>query len=190
MVLSLGIRMAEQKTSNRGKSRSIGKSTGILESMTGVDFIPALNEAQDAIDAQNAPYLGHEKVTVSKKLEFDLSQIEYLARQHCSFGEIAKLYRCAETTVANRYKDDEEFRAAYDAGRFHTIEVIRRKQIEAASDGNTQMLIWLGKQYLGQSDKQDVSRESRSTPINIQINAPAEIKEIDDAFIESDETSV
>ena len=176
----------------RGDSKTLGKSTGILESMTGVDFIPALNEAQEAIDGQNAPYLGHEEVKLPKKMEFDLKQIEYLARQHCTFADIAKLYRCSETTILNRYKDDKEFRASYDAGKFHTIEIIRRKQIEAAADGNTQMLIWLGKQYLGQQDKQDVSRESRSAPINIQINAPVEMKEIevDDAFIESDQSPI
>ena len=33
---------------------------------------------------------------------------------------------------------------------------LRKKQIEMAMDGNVQMLIWLGKQYLGQQDKQEV----------------------------------
>ena len=30
---------------------------------------------------------------------------------------------------------------------------LRRKQFEVANNGNVTMLIWLGKQYLGQSDK-------------------------------------
>ena len=33
---------------------------------------------------------------------------------------------------------------------------LREKQIEMAMQGNVQMLIWLGKQYLGQLDKQEV----------------------------------
>jgi len=32
---------------------------------------------------------------------------------------------------------------------------IRRLQFEKAKEGNTTMLIWLGKQYLGQTDKAD-----------------------------------
>jgi hypothetical protein len=34
---------------------------------------------------------------------------------------------------------------------------LRRKQWKAAEDGNTTMLVWLGKQYLGQSDKSEVT---------------------------------
>jgi hypothetical protein len=32
-------------------------------------------------------------------------------------------------------------------------------QFKAAEAGNPTMLIWLGKQYLGQSDKQDLNHE-------------------------------
>jgi len=32
---------------------------------------------------------------------------------------------------------------------------LKRKQVEVALAGNTTMLIWLGKQYLDQSDKVD-----------------------------------
>lgn len=33
---------------------------------------------------------------------------------------------------------------------------LRRYQLRAAEHGNVAMCIWLGKQYLGQSDKQEV----------------------------------
>ena len=36
---------------------------------------------------------------------------------------------------------------------------LREKQWELAMMGNVQMLIWLGKQYLGQSDKPQVKEE-------------------------------
>ena len=36
---------------------------------------------------------------------------------------------------------------------------LRRKQFEMAMDGDVRMLIWLGKQYLGQSEKPEVIRE-------------------------------
>ena len=168
-----------RKTKNglgRGNSKSLGKNTGILESMAGVDFVPALNAAQEAVDAQEAPYLGGVSLSPTVKMEFDLDQIEYMARQHCSFKEIAQFYRCSEATIQLRYKEDTDFRAAMDKGRFHTVEIIRRKQIESATAGNPQMLMWLGKQMLGQTEKADVDKMSRAQPINIQINAPVSIE--------------
>jgi hypothetical protein len=34
---------------------------------------------------------------------------------------------------------------------------LRRRQFELAANGNTTMLVWLGKQYLGQTDKTDIA---------------------------------
>ncbi len=34
---------------------------------------------------------------------------------------------------------------------------LRRKQWRAAEEGNTTMLVWLGKQYLGQKDKSEMN---------------------------------
>lgn len=41
------------------------------------------------------------------------------------------------------------------------------KQIEVAKGGNIAMLIWLGKQYLGQSDKQDQNITSANITISV-----------------------
>lgn len=173
----------------RGNSKSLGQNTGVLESMTKIDFVPAVAAAQELVDEQDVPMAPAEQLTgthVAGHIEFDLDQIEFMARAHCEFKEIAQFYRCHETTVKNRYGNDPEFRAAMDRGRFHTIEVLRRKQIEQASDGNTQMLIWLGKQILGQTEKADVDAMSRNAPIQITIEAPSksaftekEVNEID-----------
>ena len=37
---------------------------------------------------------------------------------------------------------------------------LKKKQWEVAMDGNVQMLIWLGKQYLGQQDSPDSKWEN------------------------------
>lgn len=36
---------------------------------------------------------------------------------------------------------------------------LRRRQMQAALDGNTTMLIWLGKQYLGQSEGGEIVKQ-------------------------------
>ena len=46
-----------------------------------------------------------------------------------------------------------------DANKDFKIEqltALRQKQFEMAMDGDVRMLIWLGKQYLGQSEKPEV----------------------------------
>ena len=41
---------------------------------------------------------------------------------------------------------------------------LRQLQWKAAESGNVSMLIWLGKQYLGQSDKQETINEIKPLP--------------------------
>ncbi len=57
---------------------------------------------------------------------------------------------CSHDTLARRFKDE------LADGRLQGKASLRRKQYEIAMSGNTTMLIWLGKQALGQSDKQEI----------------------------------
>ena len=44
------------------------------------------------------------------------------------------------------------------------------RQWEVAMDGNVQMLIWLGKQYLGQSEKSnDMSEDELPTGFDLKV---------------------
>lgn len=46
-------------------------------------------------------------------------------------------------------------RGAIDIGYAKMRESLRRLQFKKAKEGNVGMLIWLGKQYLGQSERQE-----------------------------------
>jgi len=48
---------------------------------------------------------------------------------------------------------------------------LRRRQYTTAMDGNTAMLIWLGKNWLGQTDQQQ-GEEKQLPAIQIVTNAP------------------
>lgn len=52
---------------------------------------------------------------------------------------------------------------------------LRRQQIALAEKGNATMLIWLGKQLLGQSDKVDTKSKIQSTQ-NTQMTLTPEIE--------------
>ena len=107
-------------------------------------------------------------------IQFDYDEIYEISKTHCSFMDMAKYFNVSEGTINNRYKEDTEFKIAVDKGRFEAIKGRRRRQIETAMDGNTQMLVWLGKQLLGQTEKVDVDQLSRVEPISIQIVDPNE----------------
>ena len=78
--------------------------------------------------------------------------IELAAKGH-TMEEIAAFEDCSIRTLQTR------FRTQCEKGRTLAAAQIRRKQFEKALAGNgdTTMLIWLGKQYLGQRDRQDLS---------------------------------
>jgi hypothetical protein len=85
------------------------------------------------------------------KLEIDVNLLEGLARIGCTNVEIAALMGCSVQTLLNR------FLANLDKGRSEMKMKLRREQIRQAERGNVAMLIWLGKQYLGQADKRDLT---------------------------------
>lgn len=91
------------------------------------------------------------------RIEFDLKQVEMLGKIQCTLEELAAVLDVNTETIERRMKDDVEFCAAYKKGRENGKASLRRKQWELALAGNVVMNIWLGKQYLGQADKQELT---------------------------------
>ena len=91
------------------------------------------------------------------RIEIDWKEFDKLCGLQCTLEEIAGWFNCSIDTIENRVKEvhgitfSEYFSQKRSSGRIS----LRRKQYEAAMSGNTALLIWLGKQYLNQSDKQD-----------------------------------
>jgi hypothetical protein len=88
------------------------------------------------------------------RLEFDLRQVEELGRIQSTLPEVAAVLGCGLSTVKDRLGHDGEFSAAYERGVEAGKSSLRRLQWKAALGGNITMQIWLGKQYLGQQDRQ------------------------------------
>ena len=80
----------------------------------------------------------------------DPDKIQMLASFGCSITEIAKYFRIDESTVRKKYKDELE------TGRESLKVQLRQLQWDHAARGNTALLIWLGKQYLGQTDRKEI----------------------------------
>lgn len=81
------------------------------------------------------------------KLVFDAATVGRLASIDCTMSEIAAVLGCSVDTLERNYAE------VIRAGREKGTASLKRKQVEVAMKGNTMMLIWLGKQRLGQREK-------------------------------------
>jgi len=86
------------------------------------------------------------------RLDFNPKTVEGWGAIGASNGEMASMMECSERTISRRMNDTDEFCLAYQKGLTRLKGSLRRKQIALANRGDRTMLIWLGKQLLGQKD--------------------------------------
>lgn len=99
------------------------------------------------------------------RLDFDVEQFEALCKIHCTEIEIAAVLKMSVDTLERRVEeiyDGRKFAEVFKEKAAMGKMSLRRAQIAAAlGDGkrppNPTMLIWLGKQHLGQRDKTEVT---------------------------------
>jgi hypothetical protein len=82
-------------------------------------------------------------------LNIDERQVVALAGIGCTYREMAAILDCSLDVLERRFSVQIE--KAYKTMRMS----LRRHQLRLAESGNVTMCIWLGKQYLGQSDRQE-----------------------------------
>ena len=87
------------------------------------------------------------------KADISPTTLEQLGRINATLEEVGQFFGTTERTIRNRLKTDSDLRAAWDKGRATGRVSLRRKQVELAMSGNATMLVWLGKQLLGQRDQ-------------------------------------
>ena len=73
-------------------------------------------------------------------------ELYYLATLGCGIRDLANWYGVTESTIKYNFAD------YITKAREETKQKLRQAQIKAALGGNVTMLIWLGKQYLDQSE--------------------------------------
>ncbi len=75
------------------------------------------------------------------------AEVEKLASYHCTNTEIADFFDIPIKTL------EYNFAKLIQKARSQTKQRLRKAQLEVALNGNTSMLIWLGKNILGQQDQ-------------------------------------
>lgn len=113
------------------------------------------------------------------KLAIDYGKVEALRQCGCTDAQIAAVCEISEDTITRRKKDDPRFAAAYKKGFEHGTASLRMMQFTVAMKGCKTMLIWLGKQYLGQSDKQDLTHKGdKDAPVAYTDLTPEKAKQV------------
>ena len=92
---------------------------------------------------------------ITKRVVFD-EDVYKLAAMGCTNNEIARWFNIDENTLTYNFSE------IIAKGKEHLKHSLRRSQIKLALQGNATMLIWLGKNILGQSDN----------PVTSDANAP------------------
>tara|TARA_Y100000310_G_scaffold248745_1_gene254663 strand:- start:13 stop:324 length:312 start_codon:yes stop_codon:yes gene_type:complete len=98
-----------------------------------------------------------------KKYNIDTEQVEKLAGLGCTNTEIGSWFGCSPDLIEKSYS--EFLVKGRDKGKIR----LRQWQLKAAERGNVAMLIWLGKQLLGQSDKQEITTTDLPEGFNVEL---------------------
>lgn len=105
----------------------------------------------------------------------DGEQVYKLAKLGCTQVDIAEFFGVDEKTIRNRFSD--EFRQGKEQGKIS----LRHLQWKRAREGSDRMLIHLGQNILGQSQKVEAEVRSESvifervdSPRDQEIPAPAQ----------------
>ena len=115
--------------------------------------------------------------------EIDKKQFEKLCALHCTQEEIAGVLDVSADTI-ERWCEREygtNFAEIYEVKKGIGKMSLRRSQWKM-SETNPTMAIWLGKQYLGQTDKQEKRIEVNSDGFLEALKTPTDNKE--DSIVE------
>lgn len=94
-------------------------------------------------------------------MEIDVEKLKEFLAVNMPVRRIAHYFNCTPETLYNKFRDlIVQSNVDYEYG-------LRLAQLRAANDGNPTMLIWLGKQVLGQTDEQKVTLEQKPSVSDI-----------------------
>lgn len=107
------------------------------------------------------------------KKELDWKVLDSILQFGANLIDCSDILNLSEDTIQKRIRD--QFDLTFTEYRHRKMSKMRmkllQKQFDVAMKGSTALLIWLGKQYLGQSEKIEQTTEMAINPTNIRIQA-------------------
>lgn len=102
------------------------------------------------------------------KVRIDLGSLSKLAEIGCTFREMAYFFGLTEDSFTRVRKTYSQVRYTIERATEQRNINLRRKQYERAMAGDRAMLIWLGKQWLGQKENPD-QEQSNNYSLSISL---------------------
>jgi len=93
--------------------------------------------------------------------EIDAELVRKLAKIGSTQKDIAEFFDCSQSVISERFRSD------FQLGSAQSKISLRRLQWKAARAGSVPMLIHLGKVYLGQTDKLDVTTKGMARVVYV-----------------------
>lgn len=114
-------------------------------------------------------------------VEIDYKTLDSLCAIHCTGEEIAAILEIDYDTLNRRLSTEghggfaEYFKRKSAKGKAS----LRKRQFSSAIDGNVPMMIWMGKQLLGQSDGNDRGNsDEEAKPLKVVFEVAEAVKDI------------
>lgn len=109
------------------------------------------------------------------QIQIDQQQFESLCNMQCTLQEIAGFFKCSIDTIERWCERtyDESFADTYKKYSQNGKISLRRYQFKLA-EKNASMAIWLGKQYLGQTDKIELGQADEDNSFKVEMVMPTE----------------
>jgi hypothetical protein len=129
---------------------------------------------KDILVIDDSKKLGRPRFEFTPKV---LEQIEKLASVMCTLSEIGDIIGCSHDTIQR----NQEAKEAIKRGVANAKQSIRKTQFDIATKLNSSiMAMWLGKVYLGQTDKIQNTEDNVPLPIYdiIEHEEPKEVIEL------------
>lgn len=90
----------------------------------------------------------------------DFAQVELMGKFRATHETMAEHFGVCVRTIERYMADEEgEFCRVYKKAFSECKMKLSEAQMKSALEGNATMLVWLGKQHLGQKDKQEIKTD-------------------------------
>lgn len=109
----------------------------------------------------------------------DIDVMKRAASIGCSKEETAALLGVSRATFYNHLNEDPGLADAFDEAASNGKATLRRLQWQRAMNGSDTMLIWLGKNLLGQTDRHELSGPDGGA-ISYVVRAPSPVESADE----------
>jgi len=134
---------------------------------------PKLAEIINSVDRKRGP----------PPIQINYEDVRKLAELGCTEYEIARFVGVTKDTFSLRKGKDPKIQEAIDIGSNDIKIALRRAQLKVAMPegeyhGNVTMLIWLGKQYLKQTDHQIIDNDTDTESDGFEEALKAKAKDV------------